>query len=143
MEKEILDVIKKTNTFDGVYFEKFLNNPIAIDFTGNDIVRVIDVDGEVMVHVLDKDDNTEFVSFKELNNDIQFRVYADVCGHKIYDTDEFFGWVKNYLCSGDKIVVGCETNEDDGQEYAVYYVYNSCDELIGEYHTLTYLYKRY
>lgn len=144
MEKEILETIHRLDKFDGVYYEMFINNHITIE-KGKDIVRVIVADGKVMAHVLDVNDNTEFVYFNNLPKSIQLEVYADVCGHKICDLDEFFDWVKGYLDNGDKIVVRYEETENGEEDYdhLVYSVKNSCDDVLFEYSALNHLLKSY
>ena len=77
MEKEIFEVIRSLSNFDGVYYEKFMNNHITIE-KGKDIVRVIVADGKVMAHVLDVNDNTEFVYFNNLPKSIQIEIYNDI-----------------------------------------------------------------
>ena len=77
MEKEIFEVIRSLGNFDGVYYEKFLQKYIPFE-KGKDIIRVIISDGNVIVHVLDMNDVTEFHYFRNLPKSIQIKIYDDV-----------------------------------------------------------------
>ena len=77
MEKEIFEVIRSLSNFDGVYYEKFLQKYIPFE-KGKDIIRVIISDDNVIVHVLDMNDVTEFHYFRNLPKSIQIKIYDDV-----------------------------------------------------------------
>ena len=63
MEKEIFELIRSLGNFDGLYYEMFLKRPISLE-KGKDIIRVIVSDGDVIAHVLDMNDVTEFYYFR-------------------------------------------------------------------------------
>ena len=77
MEKEIFEVIRSLSNFDGVYYEKFLQKYIPFE-KGKDIIRVIISDDNVIVHVLDMNDVTEFHYFRNLPKSIQIEIYNDI-----------------------------------------------------------------
>lgn len=77
MEKEIFEHIRSLDNFDGVYYEKFLQKYIPFE-KGKDIIRVIISDGNVIVHVLDMNDVTEFYYFRNLPKSIQIEIYNDI-----------------------------------------------------------------
>lgn len=77
MEKEIFEHIRSLSNFDGLYYEKFLNSPIFLE-KGKDIIRVIVSDGDVIAHVLDMNDVTEFYYFRNLPKSIQVEIYNDI-----------------------------------------------------------------
>lgn len=77
MEKEIFEHIRSLDNFDGVYYEMFLKRPIFLK-KGKDIIRVIISDGNVIVHVLDMNDVTEFYYFRNLPKSIQIEIYNDI-----------------------------------------------------------------
>lgn len=80
MKKELYNKIKDNGDFDGTYVEMYLNTPINYD-KGMDIVRLITTDnGEVLAHILDKDDNSTFENFDVLDTEIQNKIYSDVMG---------------------------------------------------------------
>ena len=77
MEKEIFEVIRSLSNFDGVYYEKFLQKYIPFE-KEKDIIRVIISDGNVIVHVLDMNDVTEFHYFRNLPKSIQIEIYNNI-----------------------------------------------------------------
>lgn len=144
MKKEIYQAICDQNAYDGTYNEKFLSNTIKFGEDGvKEVVRMVIVDNEVIAHVLDENDDTDFIHWDELDEEVQIAIYADFFHCKKFDLDEFFEHVKYYLEDGDKLVVSCEKNEKDGHEYMVYSMYNSCDLLMSKYHTRTHLFRRF
>ena len=70
MEKEIFELIRSLVDFDGEEFSLFEK--------GKDIVRVIVSDGDVIAHVLDMNDVTEFHYFKNLPKSIQIEIYNNI-----------------------------------------------------------------
>lgn len=76
MEETIINIIKENNDFDGTYFQKYLKKPIL--FNDKEVIRVIVAQRLLMVHILDELDDTEFVQFSMLPNNIQSAIYADV-----------------------------------------------------------------
>lgn len=83
MEEKIYNAIKEENSFDGVCFEKYLSKPITFMLNGcvEDIVRVLISEDKIMVHLLNENDETLFVEFSSLGNDVQYKIYADVCNN--------------------------------------------------------------
>ena len=77
MEKEIFEFIRSLDNSDGLYYEMFLKRPIFLE-KGKDIVRVIVSDGDVIAHVLDMNDVTEFYYFRNLPKSIQIEIYNDI-----------------------------------------------------------------
>ena len=73
MEKEIFELIRRLNDSDGLYREKHF-----LFEKGKDIIRVIISDGNVIVHVLDMNDVTEFHYFRNLPKSIQIEIYNDI-----------------------------------------------------------------
>lgn len=148
MVEQIYNAIKAENSFDGVYYEKFLSNPITItlDRYIEDIVRVLIVEDKVMVHLLNDYDETLFVHFSSLDDKTQNKIYADVCRNvRLIDIDEFFEKMKSFLDNGDKLIVKYDVTEDGEDDYdnLVYSIYNSCDDIVGEYRTATNIYKSF
>ena len=147
-EKKIYDEVIRYNMTDGVYKEKYLVNDVM--FRNEDgeyvqVVRVLNVDDNVCAHILNSKDETTIVNFSELNKDTQIEVYADIMGCHVYDIDEFFDNLKGCLDDGDKLCVSYEEDENGETDYdnLVYSIYNSCNDVIGEYHAKTGLYKSY
>ena len=70
MEKEIFELIRSLVDFDGEEYSLFEK--------GKDIIRVIVSDGDVIAHVLDMNDVTEFYYFRSLPKSIQIEIYNDI-----------------------------------------------------------------
>lgn len=140
------------SAFDGTNFEKFLNNPIVIAYNGErqDIVRIVvskdDLSNNVvLVHLLNDEDETDWVDFSQLENHIKGAIYADIFHHEVCDLDEFFERVKDLLDDGDKIFANYEIEENGEIDYdnLVYTIRNQCDDIMGEYHPKYQIYKRF
>lgn len=140
------------SAFDGTNFEKFLNKPIRISYNGKtqEIVRVVvskdDLSNNVvLVHLLNDEDETDWVYFSQLDNHIKGAIYADIFHHEICDVDEFFERVKNFLDDGDKLFANYEIEENGEIDYdnLVYTIRSQSDNIIGEYHPKYQIYKRF
>lgn len=149
---EILHDAVIASAFDGTNFEKFLNKPIRISYNGKtqEIVRVVvskdDLSNNVvLVHLLNDEDETDWVYFSQLDNHIKGAIYADIFHHEICDVDEFFERVKNFLDDGDKLFANYEIEENGEIDYdnLVYTIRSQSDNIIGEYHPKYQIYKRF
>lgn len=149
---EILHDAVVASAFDGTNFEKFLNKPIRISYNGKtqEIVRVVvskdDLSNNVvLVHLLNDEDETDWVYFSQLDNHIKGAIYADIFHHEVCDVDEFFERVKNFLDDGDKLFANYEIEENGEIDYdnLVYTIRSQSDNIIGEYHPKYQIYKRF
>lgn len=140
------------SAFDGTNFEKFLNNPIEISYHGKkqEIVRVVvskdDLSNNVvLVHLLNDEDETDWVYFSQLDNHIKGAIYADIFHQEVCDVDEFFERVKGFLNDGDKMLVNYEIEENGEIDYdnLVYTIRSQSDNIIVEYHPKYQIYKRF
>lgn len=145
-KNSIINAIKKDGKFDGVYYEKFFSDTIHLVNTKESFVRALIVENDVMIHVLDENDGTKFVSFDSLDNEEwKIAIFADICGHKVCDIDDFFEKMKDFLEDGDCLRVSYEIDEHGNEDYdnMVYSIYNGCNDILGEYHTKYNLYMKY
>lgn len=149
---EILHDAVIASAFDGTNFEKFLNKPIRISYNGKtqEIVRVVvskdDLSNNVvLVHLLNDEDETDWVYFSQLDNHIKGAIYADIFHHEVCDVDKFFEYVKDFLDDGDKLFANYEIEENGEIDYdnLVYTIRSQSDNIIGEYHPKYQIYKRF
>lgn len=149
---EILHDAVIASAFDETNFEKFLNKPIRISYNGKtqEIVRVVvskdDLSNNVvLVHLLNDEDETDWVYFSQLDNHIKGAIYADIFHHEVCDVDEFFERVKDFLDDGDKLFANYEIEENGEIDYdnLVYTIRSQSDNIIGEYHPKYQIYKRF
>lgn len=78
MEKKILKYIKANDEFDGIYYEMFLDKPIQIKDTTEEIVRLIIENDKVVAHLLDDKDESSFISFKSLDSEMKKEIYDNI-----------------------------------------------------------------
>jgi hypothetical protein len=149
IKEDILNAIKANNQFDGTYYELYLEKPFFMN-AEEEVIRVMadnENDGDIIVHVMNQSDESRFVPFDMLDNERQINVYAEVCKSYVRKTnlDDFFDRLKGLLDDGDKLYVKYDVDENGEDDYdnMVYSIYNSCDNVIGEYYTKYGVYKRY
>lgn len=149
IKEDILNAIKANNQFDGTYYELYLEKPFFMN-AEEEVIRVMadnENDGDIIVHVMNQSDESRFVPFDMLDNERQINVYSEVCKSYVRKTnlDGFFDRLKGLLDDGDKLYVKYDVDENGEDDYdnMVYSIYNSCDDVIGEYYTKYGIYKRY
>jgi hypothetical protein len=102
---------------------------------------------DIIVHVMNHNDESRYVSFDNLDRNRQLGIYLSVCSRfiKRVSLDEFFDCAKHLLCSGDYMRVENGIDEDGEEDYdnLIYTIYNSCDGVIGVYSTESGIYRRY
>lgn len=148
IKEDILRAIKAHGSNDGTYNELYLEHPFFMN-AEEEVVRVMESeDGkDIIVHVMNQSDESRFVALDELNKNRQISIYVEVCGSyvRMVSLDDFFEKLKCFLGDGDRLVVKYRVDENDKVDYdnLVYSIYNSCYNIIGEYHTIYGIYKRY
>lgn len=149
IKEDILNAIKANNQFDGTYYELYLEKPFFMN-AEEEVIRVMadnENDGDIIVHVMNQSDESRFVPFDMLDDERQINVYSEVCKSWVRKTnlDDFFDTLKGLLDDGDKLYVKYDVDENGEDDYdnMVYSIYNSCDNVIGEYYTKYGIYKRY
>lgn len=149
IKEDILNAIKANNQFDGTYYELYLEKPFFMN-AEEEVIRVMadnENDGDIIVHVMNQSDESRFVPFDMLDNERQINIYSEVCKSYVRKTnlDDFFDRLKGLLDDGDKLYVKYDVDENGEDDYdnMVYSIYNSCDNVIGEYYTKYGVYKRY
>lgn len=149
IKKDILNAIKGNNQFDGTYYELYLEKPFFMN-AEEEVIRVMadnENEGDIIVHVMNQSDESRFVPFDMLDNERQINLYLEVCKAWVRkeNLDGFFDRLKGLLDDGDKLYVKYDVDENGEDDYdnMVYSVYNSCDDVIGEYYTKYGIYKRY
>lgn len=149
IKEDILNAIKANNQFDGTYYDLYLEKPFFMN-AEEEVIRVMadnENDGDIIVHVMNQSDESRFIPFDMLDNERQMNVYSEVCKSYVRKTnlDDFFDTLKGFLDDGDKLYVKYDVDENGEDDYdnMVYSIYNSCDNVIGEYYTKYGVYKRY
>lgn len=149
IKEDILNTIKANNQFDGTYYELYLEKPFFMN-AEEEVIRVMadnENDGDIIVHVMNQSDESRFVPFDMLDDERQINVYSEVCKSWVRkeNLDGFFDRLKGLLDDGDKLYVKYDVDENGEDDYdnMVYSIYNSCNNVIGEYYTKYGVYKRY
>lgn len=134
MKQKLYTKLEQTGHDDELMRYLYLNSSQIKDgkYKGYTMERILLYNDNILVHLLDKNDETVFVYFDDIPFKAQLVIYGEVMDFDFCYIGEFFEQIQGWLSHGDSMFVRREDEDDD--DSLVYIGLNAAKEVIFIYY---------